>query len=105
MLQFPEGPIPDRNWPSSVKSLNRLPLTRERDHVRILLKQERGSFAGGYEVFENVQLSPPTQGVLGPEDTIQRHLPVSHVVLKRRHPPSTWGRQPEREQLFTQETT
>ena len=31
--------------------------------MRILLKQERGKFAGGYEVFENTQLSPPTQGV------------------------------------------
>ena len=63
MQQFSEGPIPKGDWPASVKSLKPIAVTRERDHVRILLKQERGKFAGGYEVFENTQLSPPTQGV------------------------------------------
>lgn len=61
--QFPEGTIPSNGWPKAVRALKPIRVTRERDHIRILLRQERGKFAGGYEVFENPELSPPTQGV------------------------------------------
>src|ERR1041384_7018887 len=63
MQQFPDGQILSSDWPASVKALKPIAVTRERDCVRILLKQERGKFAGVYAVFENAQLSPSTQGV------------------------------------------
>lgn len=63
MEQFPSGKIPTNLWPRSIRELEPISVTREPNNIRILLKQERGKFTVGYDVFANLQLSPSTQGV------------------------------------------
>ncbi|MBA4148234.1 MAG: hypothetical protein H0X66_08960 [Verrucomicrobia bacterium] len=63
MEQFPSGEISKQIWPRSIRELKPIRVTREPNNIRILIKQERGKFTVGYDVFANLQLSPPTQGV------------------------------------------
>ena len=63
MEQFPSGVIASNIWPRSIRELEPISVTREPNNIRILIKQERGKFTVGYDVFANLQLSPSTQGV------------------------------------------
>jgi hypothetical protein len=57
------GDVPKAQWPESIKALNPLSVTRERDHIKILVAHEGGKFSVGYQVFADGQRRPSTQGV------------------------------------------
>ncbi|MFN7139040.1 MAG: hypothetical protein ACK4UN_06860 [Limisphaerales bacterium] len=63
MDQFPSGEISKELWPKSVRDLKPIRVTRERDNIRILVKQESGKYTVGYDVFADPRKSPSAQGV------------------------------------------
>ncbi len=63
LVQFPEGEIPKAKWPRSIAALHPIRVLRQPDDIQIWLYEQRGKFAGGYDVFANPLLAPSNQGV------------------------------------------
>jgi hypothetical protein len=63
MQLFDSGEIPSKMWMRSIKDLEPIRVTREKDNIRILVRQERGKYTVGYDVFADAQLVPSIQGV------------------------------------------
>jgi hypothetical protein len=57
------GEVPAKLWTRSIKDLEPIRVTRETNNIRILVRQERGKYTVGYDIFSDPQFAPSTQGV------------------------------------------